>query len=240
MKDTISKDTKLIRTIHPEVRVVDAEKGIVDYVASDESLDSYREVIRADGWRFDRFAKNAPFVDSHDYWTISKLLGAVIGWEIRGRQLVERVQWAIDVPENDLARLGWQMTVKGYLRAVSVGFFPVSWLSKYSGENEAFAEQLQDLGMGDTDNVQRIFLEQQQIELSSCIIGANGNALAKAMEDGAVSEREVAPLIKSLFGKRDPADSAAPGATAATESDPSPDAVARTRMRQRLAILFNL
>jgi hypothetical protein len=57
----------LRRTIHPEVRVMDERKGIAQYVASDETIDSYREVIRADGWRFDRFAKNAPFVDSHDY-----------------------------------------------------------------------------------------------------------------------------------------------------------------------------
>jgi hypothetical protein len=54
---------KLIRTIHPEVKVVDASKGIVDYVASDESVDSYREIIRANGWKFTNFKKNAPFVD---------------------------------------------------------------------------------------------------------------------------------------------------------------------------------
>ena len=59
-----------IRTIHPEVRVIDASRGIVDYIASDESLDSYREAIKAAGWKFTRFAKNSPFVDSHDYSTI--------------------------------------------------------------------------------------------------------------------------------------------------------------------------
>ena len=101
---------KLIRTIHPEIRIVDASKGIVDYIASDETIDSYREVIRADGWRFTMFQKNAPFVDSHNYHCIDKLLGQVIDFHIEGRQLVERVQWAIDVEDNKLAKIGWKMT----------------------------------------------------------------------------------------------------------------------------------
>jgi hypothetical protein len=89
---------KLIRTIHPEVRIVDAAKGIVDYVASDESVDCYAEIIAAKGWRFSMFQRNAPFVDSHDTSTIEKLVGSVIGFGLEGDKLVERVQWAIDAP----------------------------------------------------------------------------------------------------------------------------------------------
>jgi hypothetical protein len=114
------------RLIHPEVRVVDAQLGIVDYVASDESVDSYQEVIRAAGWRFTHFSKNAPFVDSHDYSSIGKCLGRVVDFRVEGDRLIERVQWAIDVPENQLARIGWKMTEAGYLKAVSVGFSPSS------------------------------------------------------------------------------------------------------------------
>src|SRR5882724_11029049 len=111
---------RLIRTIHPEVRVIDKAKGIVDYVASDETLDSYREIIRADGWRFTHFKKNAPFVDSHDYNTIGNLLGKVTDFKIEKKQLVERVQWAVD-SDSDLAKLGFSLTEGGYLKAVSVG-----------------------------------------------------------------------------------------------------------------------
>ena len=48
---------KLIRTIHPEIRVIDEAEGLVEYVASDESIDSYREIIRAKGWKFNLFKK---------------------------------------------------------------------------------------------------------------------------------------------------------------------------------------
>src|SRR5262245_42586020 len=100
---------KLTRTIHPEVRVLDETKGLVQYVASDESLDSYREVIRAAGWRFTNFSRNAPFVDSHDYSSIDKLVGKVTEFKVDKGRLVETVQWAIDVPGNLLAQRGFAM-----------------------------------------------------------------------------------------------------------------------------------
>jgi hypothetical protein len=95
----------LRRDIHPVVRVLDEGKGIVQYTASDETPDSYKEIIRADGWRFDDFKKNAPFVDSHNYDSIGSLLGKVTDFSVQRGSLVETVKWAIDVPENALAQL---------------------------------------------------------------------------------------------------------------------------------------
>src|SRR5581483_2971902 len=124
---------KLIRTIHPEVRVIDRAKGIVDYVASDETLDCYREIIKASGWRFTHFKKNAPFVDSHDYNTIGNLLGKIVDFKVDGKQLIERAQWAID-SNSELAKLGFSLTVGGYLKAVSVGFFPKRTVTKWDSD----------------------------------------------------------------------------------------------------------
>lgn len=183
------------RSLCPEIRVVSKEEGIVEYVASDESLDSYREIIKASGWRFNRFAKNAPFVDSHDYWSIDKLLGSVTSYEIKDGKLIERVKWALDVPEsqNPLPRLGFNLTLGGHLKAVSVGFMPTRWADQ--GSND-FATACADMKL--TADViaktRRIYLEHEQIELSACIIGANPNALAKAFADGVVSEEQMVRL----------------------------------------------
>jgi hypothetical protein len=182
----------LTRTIHPEVRIVDEERGIVDYVASDETIDYYKEIIRASGWRFTNFKKNAPFVDSHDYSSIDKVLGKVIDFGIEKKRLVERVQWAIDVPENGLAQLGWKLTLGGYLKAVSVGFFPVKMVSKFGGDAAAWAAQLKELGLDSESPVRTIYLEQEQCELSACVIGANPNALAKACRDQFVDKDDLA------------------------------------------------
>jgi len=182
----------LRRTIHPEVRVVDSRNGIVDYIASDESIDSYKEIIRAAGWRFSHFAKNAPFVDSHDYSTIGKCLGKVIDFRVEGARLIERVQWAIDVPENQLARIGWKMTEAGYLKAVSVGFLPVKYVTPHSGEE--WGRQLKELGLPADAAVRTIYTEQEQVELSCCVVGSNPNALAKAYRAGAISDADIETL----------------------------------------------
>ncbi|HRQ87218.1 MAG TPA: hypothetical protein PLA50_00350 [Bacteroidia bacterium] len=180
-KDTIQ------RTIHPHVRVLDAARGLVEYVASDETLDSYDEVIRAAGWRFDeRFEKNPVFIDSHSYWGIRDVIGRVVEWRVEGNQLVEVVQWAVDVEENALARLGFAMTAKGYLKAVSVGFVPVRRVRRNDEDFSAVADEMKLAGEV-RDRVRTIHYEQQQYELSACVIGANPSALAKAFGDGAVS-----------------------------------------------------
>jgi len=181
----------LRRRIASETRVFDRDKGLVEYVASDQSLDSYREVILASGWKFNLFQRNAPFVDSHDYSSISKLLGHVVDCRIEDGQLIETVQWAHDVPENALARLGWKMTLSGHLRAVSVGFFPCRTYSPHDADPRPYEERVRQLGLGERPPA-RIYAEQEQIELSACLIGANPNALARAHRDGAVSDGDLA------------------------------------------------
>lgn len=184
---------KHIRTLHPEVKVINDAEGIIEYVASDETLDQYDEIILANGWRFDNFAKNAPFVDSHDYSCIEKQLGVVTDWRIEGGQLIERVKYAIDVPACVLAKFAFDMVSKGYLKAVSVGF--MSEAESWRGDKE-FAQLCTQIGLSTEAAAQcrRIFKQQQQLELSQCIIGANPNALAKAWREGAATEEQMASI----------------------------------------------
>lgn len=174
-------------------KIIDAKQGIVDYVASDETVDWYDEVVKVNGWQFSFFRRNSPFVDSHDYDDIKKLLGNVIDAKIENNQLIERVKWAIDVPENTLAQLGWKMTAAGYLKAVSVGFVSLACLRR---GDQGFAEAL--ASVADTEDrksgVYLIHTSQEQLELSACIIGANPNALAKSFRDGVVTEAEMSSL----------------------------------------------
>lgn len=205
---------KHIRTLHPEVRVLDAAKGLVEYVASDESVDSYREIIRADGWKFNLFSKNAPFVDSHDYGTLEKLLGQVVDFKVVGKKLVETVQWAVDVADNKLAQLGWKMTAAGYLKAVSVGFFPTRMVSRWDADQAGYLAELTMLNLKPESGIRAIYQEQEQIELSACIIGANPNALAKSYKAGVLDDADL-EFISTEATKRetdnpatDPADAA--------------------------------
>lgn len=219
---------KLIRTIHPEIRVLDNAKGLVEYVASDESVDSYREIIRADGWRFNLFSKNAPFVDSHDYGTLEKLLGSVVDFKIVGKKLVETVQWAVDVADNKLAQLGWKMTAAGYLKAVSVGFFPTKMVTRWDSDQSGYLAELTSLNLKPEQGIRAIYQEQEQIELSACIIGANPNALAKSYKAGVIDDADL-DLLSQAATKRETDNPA---------TDPA-DAVL-SRQRARTAFLVEI
>ena len=186
MKLPYSLTETLRRSIHPVIKVLDEKQGIVEYVASDESLDSYNEIVKADGARFNRFAKNAPFVDSHNYECIDCLLGKVLDWRVSNHQVVETVKWAIDVPLNTLAQYGFAMTQAGYLKAVSIGFMPIRYATKWDSNPTQFQEAL--AATSGPANTTAIFLEWEQIELSACVIGANMNAVAKAYKAGVVDD----------------------------------------------------
>lgn len=187
-KSTDGGPSPIRREINPEIRILDADEGLVEYVASDETLDSYREVILADGWRFNqRFETNPVFLNSHSMWNIRDVLGRVVSWEVRDGKLIEVVKWAKDVPSNADAILGYQMTEKGYLKAVSVGFLPVAWTHRSDDDFTQIADAAGITGE-DRDRVRCIYTEQQQVELSSCPIGANPSALAKGLETGEIAE----------------------------------------------------
>lgn len=187
----MSQANPLRRGLTVVPKILNEAEGLVEYVASNETLDSYNEIVSARGWRFTRFQKNAPFVNSHRYYSIADQLGEVVSARLEGRDLIERVRWAKDIPENAMAQLGWKMTLGGFLKAVSVGFFPVRWVG---AGKDGWTQALQYLGIKpeDATAIRYIYLEQEQIELSACIIGANPDALAKSWEAGAVKDEDLA------------------------------------------------
>jgi HK97 family phage major capsid protein len=168
----------LRRTIHPETRVLDERAGLVRYRATDATMDAYGEVVKPDGARFDQFQKNAPLCDSHRYDSIDCLVGKVVDFKVEGDALIEVAQWAIDVPDNRLARLGFDMTKAGFLKACSIGFFPEQILTP--GNKEAYQKELSKLQLPSGKTPSRIYTRWQQVELSTCILGANPNALAES------------------------------------------------------------
>lgn len=189
----MSDQNKLIRSMNVEPKILNAADGIVEYVATSEALDSYNEVVSAKGWRFTRFRTNSPFVNSHRYWSIEDLLGEVQAMRFEGKSLIAKTKWAIDVPENKLAQLGWKMTVGGYLKAVSVGFIPVRYVRN---GGDGWTQAITEMGIKPEDavNIRYIYLEQELLELSSCIIGANPEALAKSYGAGCIGDADLASV----------------------------------------------
>ena len=127
-----------------------ANHDVLDFIASDESLDRYDEVICASGWRLEAYRRNPVFQNAHQYGDIVFTLGKALITEVRtiphprladslsapggeGRgevaspvtALFQRIQFATDV--NPVARIAYGLYRGKFLNAVSVGFIPLRW-----------------------------------------------------------------------------------------------------------------
>ena len=220
------------RELTTVARVLNEEQGTVEFVASDETLDCYREIVRASGWRFTHFKKNAPFVDSHDYSSITKLLGQVTDWRIEKNQLIETVRYSRE--PGTLAEWAFKMVRDGFLKAVSVGFVPVRMATKWDATQNDFLTAIADLKLDaqTAAKLTAVYLEQEQIELSQCVIGANPNALAKAYKGGTLTEQDIDQFSALLAASK----TIAPAAHSADAAAISP----RTKLAVLAAIQTHL
>lgn len=146
------------------------------FVLSDESVDSYNSVIKADGWELERFEKNPVVLFGHNSW--SHPIG-------KGKAFVEGTQLMLDVtflPEdvNPIAERTLRIIDEGLMGA-SVGFDPLEW------------EIDEDRATGDEDwwNAPIKYTRQSLLEASIVTIPANPNCLPEGREH-----------IRSLIGER--------------------------------------
>src|SRR5215471_17665629 len=56
---------------------------ILDFIASNQALDRYGEVILAGGWRLDNYRRNPVFQNAHQYGDILFTLGKALVTEVR-------------------------------------------------------------------------------------------------------------------------------------------------------------
>jgi hypothetical protein len=206
-------------------KILDEKAGTVQFIASDETLDHYADVIRVNGWRFTHFSKNAPFVDSHDYSSITKLLGQVTDFGVHQDELVETVKYARE--PGTLADWAFKMVRDGFLKAVSVGFIPQKMVTRWDSNQADFLAQVADLKLDAeaAGNLRAVYLQQEQIELSQCVIGANPNALARAYKAGCLTEEDLDQFSAIIANTK----TVAPAALSADAGAASP--------RTKLAIL---
>lgn len=190
-----------IRKMLPtEPRIIDREAGIVEYVASSEAIDAHGDKILVAGWKFDRMRTNGPFLDSHRKGSVKDVLGRVLGARVEDGELVEKVQWAIGLGNFELDT-AFRMTEAGFLKAVSVGFRPVTVVRRYLDRaqkkiNRNFNRMVADYGVSEEEMkvLNNLFIEQQQNELSAVTIGANPDALLKSFETGLLGEEDLSKL----------------------------------------------
>src|SRR4030095_5802655 len=113
----------LRRQIHPAIEPVEGAAPLIDFTASDETLDRYDEIIVARGWRLENYRKHPIVQNAHQYGDILFTIGKALVTEVRGDRLYQRVEFATDI--NPMARIAYGLYKGRFLNAVSVGFLPI-------------------------------------------------------------------------------------------------------------------
>jgi hypothetical protein len=171
---------------------------ILDFIASDETLDRYGEVISASGWHLDTYRRNPVFQNAHQYGDIMFTLGKALITEVRTTphsalptpHLYQRIQFATDI--NPVARVAYGLYKAKFLNAVSVGFIPLRWQDGGSASASGSA------GGSPASPCRRRYLEQELLEVSAVGIPANPNALALGLKSGAIEKGDLQEILALL------------------------------------------
>lgn len=165
---------------------------VLDFIASNQALDRFGEIILADGWRLENYRRNPVFQNAHQYGDILFTLGKALITEVRelanGPALFQRVEFAVEL--NPMARIAYGLYRGGFLNAVSVGFIPLKWEEpdRTNGSHGAAGEPAP----------RRRYLEQELLEVSAVGIPANPEALQLGLKAGAIAKADLQELLDLL------------------------------------------
>ncbi len=112
------------------------ETRTLEFVASDNTRDSYGTVLPVDKWDLDRFNKNGLITYQHQYYSGDP--DSVIGRgeaRVEGKKLIVRVKFE-DAELNPLAEKVFRKLLAGTLNGVSVSFSPSSRTVGHWGEGQ--------------------------------------------------------------------------------------------------------
>lgn len=162
-----------------EVRVIDEEQRVIDYVASTEAVDRGGDVIRVAGWLTKNFMKNPVMPWAHDYSQLPVAKALAVKKDLESKRLLVRAQFAGLDQFHPHAESVFRMILFGAPKAASVGLLPYDVRPLAQPEDENGARRSLYGG--------REFRKQDLLELSPCVVPMNPEALAdmqKALGDG--------------------------------------------------------
>lgn len=158
----------------------DAERRHIRFVASDESVDRYGDIIRASGWELDNFRRNPVLLFGHGRAPGLPVIGKVTNIEVMQTRLIADCEF-MPPGMSDFADDVWRAVDAGFVRASSVGFMPTVEPNVIRGEAD-------ESGWRPITGFE--FIGQELLELSVVPVPANPAALALARGLGLAPESQ--------------------------------------------------
>jgi HK97 family phage prohead protease len=167
----------LRRSVAYEAREVAART--LRFVASDESIDRHRTIIKQDGWILDNFRKNPVLLWMHN-------AGEPIGHVVRSMVEDGRLMADAEFADDPLSDRIYKLYKAGALRAVSVGFRALETREPSEDEKKS--------------GVTLYHTRQELFELSAVSIPSNPNALIQTLGLSATPEEVTEELVARAIG----------------------------------------
>lgn len=168
--------------LHFTAKQVEGDLPIVSFIASDNSVDRYNEVILPTAWGdFKNFKRNPVITDCHNYSSIGFTLGRAVRYEVSARgELENDVLFAVC---NPLGKIAYDMSRHGFCTTQSVGFIPEEWTNGNA--------------KGQPD---RTYTKCDLLEIALTVVPANPNAsnIKKAYGAGALEKSDLREAVKWL------------------------------------------
>ena len=226
---TLNSEPAAIRAqLAIEVTPDGADADLLHIRASDETLDRYKEVIVASGWRLDNYLRNPVIQNAHQYGDIIFTIGRAEKTWVNGNALLQT--WRFASNENPFAKIARDLYRGKFLQAASVGFIPLKW-------EDHDPNPTPNLNPNPTASVRRRYTEQELIEVSAVGIPANPNALTLAIKAGAVDQSDLRELFQLLTHLIRSADSLSASNNLAGTPVPSAFSVAKLLPQLRSLLL---
>lgn len=154
------------------------KERLITFVASDETVDSYGDILRVDGCDLSRFKRgSAAFITSHDIYNINGACGVIVSAKKAknvegcpdGKAVLVTIYFPTAEEDEDADKIYRKYKART-LNAVSVGFHPLEY------KIPSDADEAKKMGLG-KNGIE--FLKWAPYELSAVTVGANPNALAR-------------------------------------------------------------
>ena len=163
VKTKLEEDTLIVCSMGTTLEMgEDEEAREIDFTISSESEDSYRDIVKADGWDLERYLKNPVVLWAH----MSRELPVGNASNVRadGASLKATAKFATR-DTYEFADDVFKMLKAGFLKATSVGFIPQewSWDEQRGGYN---------------------FIKSELFEFSVVPVPANPDALMNSISEG--------------------------------------------------------
>ena len=170
-----------IASFVPELRAINEQARQITFVASDETVDRYGDVIRAAKWETAQYMRNPVVLWAHD--SRQPPVGRTTSLSVEGNALIQTVQFAT-AETYPFADQIYQLYRGGFLKSVSVGFKPT-----------VPPKPIRDK---ETDQVTGYeFIGQELLELSCVPIPANPNACVRAIDEGIIVQADAGKFFRA-------------------------------------------